>query len=119
MDEVHHSPAPDPLIVTLRRPPNSAEIISISRYCSIVRKDPGESLELFRVGTVATFLHWLLKTRKSTLRKASTLQTYWNTLCLVRKAETGLHIIPQELKAAMVGVSQDGFVLKIGFSVTD
>ena len=117
MDEVHHSPAPNPCILTFRRPPNSAETISTFRYCLIVRKDPGESLELFRVGTVATFLHWLLNTRKATLRKTSTLQTYWNTLCLVRKAETGLHIIPQELKAAMVGVSQDGIVPKIDLCV--
>jgi hypothetical protein len=119
VDEVHHSPAPNLRVLTFWRPPNSAETRSIFRYCLTVSKDPGESLELFRVGTVATFLHWLLKTRKATLRKASTLQTYWNTLCLVRKAETGLHIIPQELKAAMVGVSQDGFVPRIDLSVVD
>lgn len=74
------------------------------RYCTSTQKDPVECLRLFNISTVATFFHWLLRTRQATLRKASTLQTYWNTLCLLRKAETGLHIIPQELKASMVGV---------------
>jgi hypothetical protein len=62
-------------------------------YCAMTKNYWIAALELFQVKVVSTFFYWLLRTRQSTLRKASTVQTYWNTLCLVRKAETGKHII--------------------------
>ncbi|KAK0255783.1 hypothetical protein LTR35_018293, partial [Friedmanniomyces endolithicus] len=43
---------------------------------------------------------------RGTLRHASTLQTYWDTLCLVRKEETGLYVVEPHVKDAVVGVRQ-------------
>ncbi|KAK0838493.1 hypothetical protein LTS02_017738 [Friedmanniomyces endolithicus] len=52
------------------------------------------------------FFHFLLAHRRQTLRHTSTLQTYWNTLCLVRRRETGLMVIETHVKDGMVGVPQ-------------
>ncbi|KAK3615754.1 hypothetical protein LTR22_027317 [Elasticomyces elasticus] len=60
-------------------------------FCHKVKKDPVEELKCFEVNQ-----------RRATLRHTSTLQTYWNTLCLVRKRETGLQHVPSHVKEAMV-----------------
>ncbi|OQN95439.1 hypothetical protein B0A48_18547 [Cryoendolithus antarcticus] len=46
----------------------------------------------------------MLGEKSDTLRTASTLQTYWNTLCLVRRKETGLFAIDPMIKSQMHGI---------------
>ncbi|KAK3625377.1 hypothetical protein LTR56_020462 [Elasticomyces elasticus] len=48
------------------------------------------------------FFHFFLDDRKETLRCASTLLVYWNTLCLVRRRDTGMSVVPPRIKDAMI-----------------
>ncbi|KAK3614318.1 hypothetical protein LTR56_027328, partial [Elasticomyces elasticus] len=70
-------------------------------FCHKVKKDPVEELKCFEVKRLSLFFHFVLAQRRATLRHTSTLQTYWNTLCLVRKRETGLQHVPSHVKEAM------------------
>jgi hypothetical protein len=45
------------------------------KYCNVTQKDFSESLQCFHLSSVSNFFHWLLRTRKGTLRKATSLQT--------------------------------------------
>ncbi|TKA79242.1 hypothetical protein B0A55_06268 [Friedmanniomyces simplex] len=74
------------------------------RFCRKTRKDPLGELRRFTTKILSLFFHFLLAQRRGTLGHASTLQTYWNTLCLMRKRETGLYIIQPHVKDAMVGL---------------
>ena len=63
-----------------------------------------ENLRLFAIGVLNSFFHWLLQERSDSLRAASSLQTYWNTLGLVRRKETGCCVIDLETKREWQGV---------------
>ncbi len=75
-----------------------------TRYCGFRGKDPVETLKLIPIKVLHNFLHWILQERSETLRTASSLQTYWNTFCLVRKKETGYHLTDPLVKSQMHGV---------------
>ncbi|TKA25160.1 hypothetical protein B0A54_17675 [Friedmanniomyces endolithicus] len=75
-------------------------------FCQRTREDPESELRLFTTQILSLFFHFLLEQSRGTLRHASTLQTYWDTLCLVRKEETGLYVVEPHVKDAVVGVRQ-------------
>ena len=68
--------------------------------------DPIDTLALLSIDVVHTFFHWMLRLRSDTFRAASSLQTYWNYLGLVRLNETGEAVIKVKLKRQWEGVSQ-------------
>lgn len=68
-------------------------------------KNPIDTLRRMPISVVHSFFHWLLQERSETLRSAGTLQTYWNTFCIVRKNETGCVTIDPLIKSQMCGVS--------------
>jgi len=64
------------------------------------------TLEGISINVLYAFFDWLLRERKNSLGAASSLQTYWNALCLVRKQETGCHLLDPLIKSQMHGVYQ-------------
>lgn len=58
------------------------------------------------INVLYVFIDWLLKKPKDRFGAASSLQTYWNALCLVRKQETGCHQIAPFIKNQMHGICQ-------------
>ncbi len=62
------------------------------------------TLEDISINVLYAFFDWLLRERKDSLGAASSLQTYWNAFCLVRKQETGRHQIDPLIKSQMHGV---------------
>ncbi|KAI4213155.1 MAG: hypothetical protein L6R36_009463 [Xanthoria steineri] len=62
------------------------------RYCRFTKKNPVATLEGISINVL--------------LGTASSLQIYWNALCLVRKQETGCHQIDPLIKSQMHGVRQ-------------
>lgn len=78
------------------------------RLCRFRRKEPIDTLRQIPIQVLHNFFHWMLQSRSDTLRAASSLQTYWNTFCLVRRKETGLHHIDPLTKSQMHGVSSYG-----------
>lgn len=62
------------------------------------------TLEGILIKVLYTFFDWLLRERKDSLGAASSLQTYWNAFCLLRKQETGRHQIDPLIKSQMHGV---------------
>ncbi len=70
----------------------------------MMHKETVSELRHFTIKILQLFFHFLLAHRRQTLRHTSTLQTYWNTLCLVRRRETGLMVIETHVKDGMVGV---------------
>ena len=64
------------------------------------------TLQGISINILYAFFDWLLMERKDSLGAASSLQTYWNALCLVRKQVTGCHQIDPLIKSQMHGVYQ-------------
>lgn len=81
-------------------------LIDTARYCQFTEKDPVLTLKSFTINVIYTFFHWLLTIRKGSISAASSLQTYWNVFCLIRKKETGCHQIDSLIKSQMHGVYQ-------------
>ena len=81
-------------------------LTDVLRYCTFTEKDPIITLRGISINVLYVFFDWLLSVRKDTLGAASTLQTYWNVFCLVRKKETGCQIIDPLVKSQMHGVCQ-------------
>ena len=77
-------------------------------------KDPVATLKGISINVLYAFFDWLLRERKDRLGAASSLQTYWNALCLVRKQETGYHQIDPLIKSQMHGVCRSSQRLSIG-----
>lgn len=74
------------------------------RYCKITHKDPVQSLQRIRTNALSGFFDWLLKTLRDTIQGAGTVQTYWNTLCIIRSRSTaGVQLDPL-IKQQMIGV---------------
>jgi hypothetical protein len=68
--------------------------------------DPIETLTHMPIKVVHGFFHWTLQLRSDTLRAASSLRTYWNTLSLVRRKVTGCTVIDAQTKRQWEGVSR-------------
>ena len=64
------------------------------------------TLEGISINVLYAFFDWLLTERKDSIGAASSLQTYWNALCLMRKQETGCHQLNPLIKSQMHGVYQ-------------
>ena len=59
-------------------------LIDTARYYQFTKKNPVATLEGISINVLYAFFDWLLRERKDSLGAASSLQTYWNALCLVR-----------------------------------
>ncbi|EMC97231.1 hypothetical protein BAUCODRAFT_130449 [Baudoinia panamericana UAMH 10762] len=91
--------------------PRSNELLNMietkwQSYCHYTRRDPTIELQQFHIRVIYSFFHWLLETRQGRIRSASSLQTYWNSLCLVRRRRTGLQILEPSVKDSMIAVRQ-------------
>jgi len=80
------------------------DLMDIDRYCTFTEKDPLITIKEVSINVLYVFFDWLLLVRKDTLGAASTLQTYWNVFCLVRKKVTGCQEIDPLVKSQMQGV---------------
>jgi hypothetical protein len=76
----------------------------VSRYCEFTSQNHLEFLQNFDVADLDNFFAWFLRGRRSTIKDADTLQTYWNVLGTVRRKETGIYMIPDDTKEKMIGV---------------
>jgi len=76
------------------------------RYCEYVGKDPMTVLRTIPIKVLDSFFHWVLHTRRESLRSASSLQTYWNVFTLMRRSETGIIDVPLLIKAQMCAIRQ-------------
>jgi hypothetical protein len=76
-----------------------------TRYCAQVEIDPKQALEAFAIQDVSCFLDWLVEESRGGISAAGSVQTYWNTLCTVRKVETGHITIDAQMKYLMTNVS--------------
>lgn len=74
------------------------------QYCQFTEKDPLITLQKISINVLYAFFDWLLSVRKDRVGAVSTLQTYWNAFCLVRKKETGYQAIDPLIKSQMHGV---------------
>ena len=88
--------------------------MGIARYCHFTKKDPVATLKSISINVLYAFFDWLLRERKNSLGASSSLQTYWNALCLVRKQETGYHQIDPLIKSQMHGAGQLPLGLRLG-----
>ena len=77
-----------------------------NRYCVFTEKDPLITLKKNSINVLYVFFDWLFTVRKDTLGAASSLQTYWNVCCLVRKKETGCLEIDPLINSQMHGVRE-------------
>ena len=75
------------------------------RYCEHVGKDAMATLKAMPIKVLDNFFHYVLHTRRASVRHASTLQTYWNVFTLMRRRETGIVDITPLVKTQMHGVS--------------
>ncbi|KAL8626093.1 hypothetical protein Q9189_008226 [Teloschistes chrysophthalmus] len=76
------------------------------QYCQFTQKNPLATLRGISINILYAFFDWLLRERKNSLGAASSLQTYWNALCLVRKQETRLSPDGSADQEPMHGVRQ-------------
>jgi len=72
-------------------------------------KRPTDTLRSFRVRDLYDFFHWMLRERRGRIKKARTVQTYWNTLTLVRQLETGCFDVEPAVQVEMCGVRPSPF----------
>lgn len=79
------------------------------RYCYMYGKRPTDTLRSFRVRDLYDFFHWMLRERRGRIKKARTVQTYWNTLTLVRQLETGCFDVEPAVQVEMCGVRPSPF----------
>lgn len=63
------------------------------------------TLKAMPIKVLDNFFHYVLHTRRASVRHASTLQTYWNVFTLMRRRETGIVDITPLVKTQMHGVS--------------
>jgi hypothetical protein len=77
----------------------------MNRYCDRVKIDAKQALEAFTEQDVSCFLDWLVEESRGGIGAAGSVQTYWNTLCTVRKVETGHITIDAHMKYRMTNVS--------------
>lgn len=71
-------------------------------------------METFRgitVNVLYAFFDWLLTKREDSIGAASSLQTYWNAWCLVRRQETGCFQVDPLIKNQMHGVYLPSHIL--------
>ncbi|KAM3424156.1 hypothetical protein BST61_g11301 [Cercospora zeina] len=68
-------------------------------FCEQLQLDAIVELQQVRIRVVHAFLVWLLGKRH--VEHSSTLQTYWNTLCMVRRRVTGDVHFPLDVKLKM------------------
>ena len=90
---------------------NRRTLTDLCRYCVFTEKDPIVSQKGISINVLYVFFDWLLTNRKGTLGAASTLQTYWNVFCLMRKKETGYQMIDPLVKSQMHGVGSHRYIL--------
>ncbi|KAK4570553.1 hypothetical protein LTR86_002635 [Recurvomyces mirabilis] len=74
------------------------------KYCSVYNKDPIETLRSYQVPDLYDFFYWMLSERKGRIKKTRTVQTYWNTLTLIRQLETGSFDVEPAVQVEMCGV---------------
>ncbi|GIZ43092.1 hypothetical protein CKM354_000633300 [Cercospora kikuchii] len=91
--------------------PKSRELQSLLKklwhsYCNTHGKEPTDTLRTFLIKDLYNFFHWMLR-RGGRIRKARTLQTYWNTLTLVRQLETGCYTVDPAVQVEMCGARQN------------
>ena len=72
------------------------------------------TLKSILINTLFAFFDWLLRKRKNSLGATSSLQTYWNALCLVRKQMTNYHQINPLIKNQMHEACQPPQQLNLG-----
>nr|POE75083.1 hypothetical protein CFP56_78195 [Quercus suber] len=104
--ECHYDPARTKKIYA----PKSIELQERVRtlwnsFCTLHGKDPTETLRSFRIQDLYNFFHWMLREGSGRIRVSRTLQTYWNTLTLVRQLETGCFDMARAVQVEMCGVS--------------
>ncbi|GIZ48168.1 hypothetical protein CKM354_001124100 [Cercospora kikuchii] len=92
--------------------PKSRELQSLLKklwdsYCNTHGKEPSDTLRTFHIKDLYNFFHWMLRERGGRIRKARTLQTYWNTLTLVRQLETGCYSVDPAVQVEMCGARQN------------
>ena len=90
-------------------------LIKIGRYYEFTGKEPVITLKGISIYVLFVFFDWLLSVRKDRLGAASTLQTYWNVFCLVRKKETGYLEINPLIKSQIHGVWEPHSALLLGW----
>ncbi|KAK4887989.1 hypothetical protein LTR49_028893, partial [Elasticomyces elasticus] len=77
------------------------------RYCRVYGKDPTDTLRSYRVQDLYDFFYWMLSDRRGRIKKARTVQTYWNTLILVRQLETGCFDVEPAVQVEICGARQN------------
>ncbi|KAK3669459.1 hypothetical protein LTR78_010645 [Recurvomyces mirabilis] len=77
------------------------------RYCEVYSKDPIDTLRSYQVNDLYDFVHWMLRERKGRIKKARTVQTYWNTLTLIRQLETKCFDVERAVQVEMCGARQN------------
>ena len=80
-------------------------MLTTDRYCAQVEIDAIQALEAFTEQDVSCFLDWLVEESRGGIGSARSVQTYWNTLCTVRRVETGNITIDAHMKYRMTNVS--------------
>ena len=70
--------------------------VTLSRYCEEVNIDPYHTLKKSRAGRIMNFFHWMCN--KYTVKKVSSVTTYWHQLSQVYIKYKGRRINPLVLK---------------------
>ncbi|CAF9942110.1 MAG: hypothetical protein HETSPECPRED_005169 [Heterodermia speciosa] len=81
------------------------------QYCQFTEKDPVATLKNISINVLYAFFDWLLRERKNSLGATSSLQTYWNALCLVRQRLADAHSLRKDKKKKPVLHAEDEFEL--------
>ena len=76
--------------------------VSVARYCSLPHHhlNPHQTLEQCSTARIENFLHWILQTY--TIKKMSTVTTYWRQLSQLHIVWTHRRIEPNILKQIFV-----------------
>ncbi|KAK4551279.1 hypothetical protein LTR86_011254 [Recurvomyces mirabilis] len=77
------------------------------RYCEVYGKHPIDTLRSHQVKDLYGFFHWMLREREGRIKKARTVQTYWNTLTLIHQLETRCFDIEPAVQVEMCGARQN------------
>lgn len=83
--------------------------LNCPRYCSLVQLDPVETLRECARERMENFLHWLLKT--FTIKKTSTVTTYWRQLSQLYIKWENRRMDPQVLRQMFVVSTSSPLVL--------
>ncbi|KAK4551680.1 hypothetical protein LTR86_010967 [Recurvomyces mirabilis] len=76
-------------------------------YCEVYGKHPIDTLRSYQVNDLYDFVHWMLRERQGRIKKARTVQTYWNTLTLIRQLETKCFNVERAVEVEMCGARQN------------